>query len=97
MEFWTDTHRVGKHPYNFQSCIVCIESEQLSGIVCIQGNKMTLALQTDVDYLAIRGTLHEGGFLSEIRGERNRADGASFKPDHARVKCYGVRIQNEQV
>jgi hypothetical protein len=56
---------------------------------------MTLALQTDVDYLAIRGTLHDGGFRSEVRNERNRVEDASFKPDHARVECCGVRRQSE--
>ena len=58
---------------------------------------MTLALQTNVNYFAIRGALHEGRFLSEGWNERNRADGAIFKPDNARVQYCGVGIQSEHV
>lgn len=97
MKFWTNTHRVVKSPYNFQSCTVCIESKHLAGIVRIQGDEVTLVLQSDVDYLAIRGVSHKGGFLSEVRDKRNRVNGASFKPNHARVKCCGFRRQSEHV
>src|SRR6266576_3758895 len=96
MRFQIYTHRVLKLPYNFQSCFVCVKAEHSTGIVCIQGDEMTLILQTDIDYLAIR-TLHGGRFLSEVLDERNRADGTSFEPDNTRIECCGVRKQSEHV
>src|SRR6266404_6483069 len=94
MRFQIYTHRVLKHPYHFQSYNACVKTEQSTGIVYIQGDEMTLVLQTDIDYLAIR-TLHEGRFLSEIRDERNGVDCASFKPDNTRIERCSIGRQSE--
>lgn len=94
-KYSTLAYRVSKLPNNFQTFLSCVELEDPTSIVGFQCDEVTLALQTNVDYLSIGGTLHGGGFLCEVGYERNRTNCASFQPDSTWIGGCGVGRQDK--